>query len=147
MKKIKYSNEKISEIPIVNNFLLKLEYLKFKEDIIKVRLNLSKWRIEFFKKIAQENGSQYQEIIGNLLDMYASHYSQKFQLWLASNRFLFSKKKYPEIIIMNDIIIPITEIFPCSNMCLIIFVKVSENEKIVWVIVCCCPDWLNAIAE
>ena len=75
-KKIKYSNEKIGEVEIIKDFLPKPEDLVFKEDTVKVTLNLSKSSIEFFKEIAQKHGSQYQKVIRNLLDRYTSHYSQ-----------------------------------------------------------------------
>jgi len=75
-KRIKYSNEKIGEVEIVKDFLPKPENLVFKEDTVKVTLNLSKSSIEFFKGIAQRHGSQYQKVIRNLLDRYTSHYSQ-----------------------------------------------------------------------
>lgn len=75
-KKIKYSNEEIGKVEIVKDFLPKPEDLVFKEDTIKVTLNLSKSSIEFFKEIAQKHGSQYQKVIRNLLDRYTSHYSQ-----------------------------------------------------------------------
>ena len=47
-KKIKYSNEKIGRVEIVKDFLPKPEDLVFKEDTVKVTLNLSKSSIEFF---------------------------------------------------------------------------------------------------
>jgi len=75
-KKIKYSNEEIGKVEIVKDFLPKPEDLVFKEDTVKVTLNLSKSSIEFFKGIAQKHGSQYQKVIRNLLDRYTSHYSQ-----------------------------------------------------------------------
>ena len=75
-KKTKYSNEKIGKVEIVKDFLPKPEDLVFKEDTVKVTLNLSKSSIEFFKEIAQRHGSQYQKVIRNLLDRYTSHYSQ-----------------------------------------------------------------------
>lgn len=74
-KKIKYSNEKIGEVEIVKDFLPKPEELVFKEDTVKVTLNLSRSSVEFFKKIAREHGSQYQKVIRNLLDRYTSHFS------------------------------------------------------------------------
>jgi len=74
-KKIKYSNEEIGKVEIVKDFLPKPEDLVFKEDTIKVTLNLSKSSIEFFKGIARKHGSQYQKIIRNLLDNYSSHFS------------------------------------------------------------------------
>ena len=75
-KKIKYSNEKIGKVEVVKDFLPKPEDLIFKEDTVKVTLNLSKSSIEFFKEIAQKHGSQYQKVIRNLLDRYTSHFSQ-----------------------------------------------------------------------
>lgn len=74
-KKIKYSNEKIGKVEIVDDFLPSPEELVFKEDTIKVTLNLSKSSIDFFKDLAKKHGSQYQKVIRNLLDNYTSHYS------------------------------------------------------------------------
>jgi len=74
--KTKYSNEKIGKVEIVRDFLPKPEDLVFKEDTMKITLNLSKSSVEFFKGIAQKHGSQYQKVIRKLLDRYASHYSQ-----------------------------------------------------------------------
>ena len=75
-EKIKYTNEKIGKIKITKDFLPKPEELVFKEDTVKVTLNLSKSSIEFFKQIAQKHKSQYQKVIRNLLDSYTSHYSE-----------------------------------------------------------------------
>ena len=74
--KTKYSNEKIGKVEIVRDFLPKPEDLVFKEDTMKITLNLSKSSVEFFKGIAQKHGSQYQKLIRKLLDRNASHYSQ-----------------------------------------------------------------------
>ena len=74
-KKIKYSNEKIGELQIIDDFLPRPEDLVFNEERVKVTLNLNKSSIDFFKKIAKEHGSQYQKVIRNLLDSYTSHYS------------------------------------------------------------------------
>ena len=73
--KVKYSNAKIGKLEIVDDFLPKPEDLIFKEDTTKITLNLSKSSVEFFKEIAQKHGSQYQKVIRNLLDRYASHFS------------------------------------------------------------------------
>jgi predicted DNA binding CopG/RHH family protein len=75
-KKIKYSNEKIGKVEVVKDFLPKPEELVFKEDNVKVTINLSKSSLDFFKKIAKQHGSQYQKVIRNLLDSYSSHYSR-----------------------------------------------------------------------
>ena len=74
-KKIKYSDEKIGKVEIVDDFLPKPEELIVKEDNVKVTLNLSRSSIDFFKQSAQKNGSQYQRVIRKLLDSYTSHYS------------------------------------------------------------------------
>ena len=52
--KTKYRNEKIGKIEIVNDFLPKPEDLVFKEDTMKITLNLSKSSVEFFKGIARK---------------------------------------------------------------------------------------------
>lgn len=75
-KKIKYNDEQIGRIEITGDFLPKPEDLVFKEDTVKVTLNLSKSSVDFFKEIARKHGSQYQKVIRNLLDRYSSHYSQ-----------------------------------------------------------------------
>lgn len=75
-KKIKYSDERIGDVKVVKDFLPRPEELIFKEDTVKITLNLSKSSIDFFKEVAQKHGSQYQKVIRNLLDSYTSHYSQ-----------------------------------------------------------------------
>ncbi len=74
-KKIKYTNEKIGKVEVIKDFLPSPDELVFKENNVKVTLNLSKSSIEFFKKIANKHGSQYQKVIRILLDKYSSHYS------------------------------------------------------------------------
>jgi predicted DNA binding CopG/RHH family protein len=73
-KKINYKNEKIGDIEIVKDFLPSPDELVIKSDTIKVTLNLSKSSLDFFKKIAEEHGGQYQKIIRNLLDRYSAMY-------------------------------------------------------------------------
>jgi predicted DNA binding CopG/RHH family protein len=75
-KKIKYSNEEIGKVEVVKDFLPKPEDLVFREDMVKVTLNLSKSSVEFFKELAEEHGTQYQKVIRNLLDRYTSRYSE-----------------------------------------------------------------------
>ena len=74
-KKTKYSNEELGKVEIIKDFLPSPEELVFKEDTVKITLNLNRTSIEFFKKIAKDHGSQYQKVIRNLLDSYTSHYS------------------------------------------------------------------------
>ena len=75
-KKIKHSEENIGDVMVVKDFLPKPEELVYKEDTVKVTLNLSKSSIDYFKEIAGKNGSQYQKVIRKLLDQYVSHFSQ-----------------------------------------------------------------------
>lgn len=75
-KKIKYTDEEIGKLKIVDDFLPKPEELVFKEENIKVTLNLSKSSVDFFKKIAKRSGRPYQYVIRKLLDRYSSHYSE-----------------------------------------------------------------------
>lgn len=75
-KKIKYTNEKIGKIKVVDDFLPKPEDLILKDKNVKVTLNLSKTSVDYFKKIAVKHGSQYQKVIRSLLDKYAAHYSE-----------------------------------------------------------------------
>jgi len=75
-KKIKYTNENLGKIEVVRDFLPHPDELVLKENNVKVTLNLSKSSIDFFKEIARKNGSQYQKVIRNLLDQYASRFSE-----------------------------------------------------------------------
>ena len=75
-KKIKYSDEKIGKIKIVKDFLPTPEELVFKEDTVKITLNLSKSSVEYFKELAKKHHSQYQKVIRTLLDNYTDVYSK-----------------------------------------------------------------------
>ncbi len=72
---IKYSDENIGKIEIVEDFLPSPENLVFKENNVKVTIALSKKSVNFFKQEAKKNHTQYQKIIRNLLDIYAKKYS------------------------------------------------------------------------
>lgn len=73
-KTIKYSDEPIQSRR-VKDFLPKPEELVFREEQIKVTLNLSKRSLDFFKEEAEKSHTGYQAMIRNLLDKYAEHYS------------------------------------------------------------------------
>lgn len=79
MKKTKYTNapkdigKAIEESEIVEDFLPSPEKLVFKEDNVKVTLELSKRSVGLFKKYAMTRGIKYQRMIRNLVDQYASH--------------------------------------------------------------------------
>ena len=72
-KKIKYTDEPMGELEIVKDFLPSPSQLVLKEKNVKVTINLKGSSIDYFKKVAAKNHTQYQKIIRNLLDYYASH--------------------------------------------------------------------------
>ena len=74
-KKIKYTDEPLGEVRIVDDFLPPPENLIFKDENLKVTITLSKSSIDFFKKAAKKNHTQYQKMIRRLLDLYAAHHS------------------------------------------------------------------------
>jgi len=74
--KIKYSNEPLGKLKIVDDFLPPPEDLAFKEENVKVTITLSKASIEFFKKEAKKQHVQYQKMIRRLLDLYAIHHQK-----------------------------------------------------------------------
>ena len=74
-KKIKYNDEPLGEIRIIDDFLPSPEELVFKEDNVKVTITLSKTSVDFFKKEAKKRHTQYQKMIRRLLDIYAEHHS------------------------------------------------------------------------
>lgn len=75
-KKVKYTNEPIEEIQIVEDFLPKPGDLILKDESIKVTLALSKSSIDFFKQQAKQHHSKYQKMIRALLEQYAAYYKQ-----------------------------------------------------------------------
>jgi predicted DNA binding CopG/RHH family protein len=72
--KIKYTDEPLGEIRIIDDFLPPPEQLVFKEDNVKVTITLSKASIDFFKKEAKKHHTQYQKMIRRLLDIYAEQH-------------------------------------------------------------------------
>lgn len=69
-KQIKYTNEPIGNIKLIQDFLPAPEDLVFREDNVKVTLSLSKESVDFFKEQAKRNRTQYQKMIRRLLDLY-----------------------------------------------------------------------------
>jgi predicted DNA binding CopG/RHH family protein len=68
--KIKYSDEAIGEVEVIQDFLPSPEELAFKEDTVKVTIALSKSSVEFFKREAEKHDTKYQQMIRRLLDAY-----------------------------------------------------------------------------
>ncbi len=73
--KIKYKNEPIGKVKLVEDFLPSPEELVLKDETIKVTISLSKASVDFFKKEAKKYNTQYQKMIRRLLDEYATHQS------------------------------------------------------------------------
>lgn len=68
--KIKYTDEPLGEIRVVQDFLPSPSELAFREEGVKVTLALSKKSVEFFKAEASRHHTQYQRMIRRLLDAY-----------------------------------------------------------------------------
>jgi len=77
MKKIKYTDtpheieEAIKQSEIIEDFLPHPDKLVFKEDNVKVTLELSRNSVNRFKRYAKKKGFKYQRMIRNLVDEYA----------------------------------------------------------------------------
>jgi len=69
-KKIKYTFEPMNHVRVIKDFLPPPEQLALKEDTVKVTISLSKSSVDYFKKLANEHGTQYQRVIRRLLDEY-----------------------------------------------------------------------------
>ncbi len=68
--KIKYTDESIGPLEVVEDFLPSPEELAFSEESVKVTITLSKESVEFFKSEARKHKTQYQRMIRKLLDAY-----------------------------------------------------------------------------
>lgn len=68
--KIKYTDEPLGDIKIIQDFLPSPQELAFREQSMKVTITLSKKSIDFFKSEASKNHTQYQRMIRLLLDTY-----------------------------------------------------------------------------
>lgn len=73
-RKIKYRDEPLGDLQVVDDLLPPPEDLVFKEENIKVTMSLSKSSVEFFKREAKKHRTQYQKMIRRLLDLYAAQH-------------------------------------------------------------------------
>ncbi len=78
--KIKYTDEPLGKLRIVDDFFPPPEDLVFKEENVKITITLSKASVDFFKKEAQKHNTQYQKMIRKLLDLYSAHHKQPPQI-------------------------------------------------------------------
>ena len=74
--KIKYTDEPIGPLEVVEDFLPPPEALAFSEETVKVTITLSKESVEFFKCEAKKHNTQYQRMIRRLLDAYTKSHSE-----------------------------------------------------------------------
>ena len=72
--KIKYTDEPLGKLRIMNDFLPLPADLLFKKENVKITITLSKGSVDFFKNEAKKHNTQYQKMIRSLLDLYATHY-------------------------------------------------------------------------
>lgn len=71
---VKYTNEPLGTVKIIDDFLPRPEDLVFKDEKVKITLSVNKSTVDFFKKEAIKHHSQYQKMIRILLDRYTEHY-------------------------------------------------------------------------
>lgn len=62
----------IEESPVIDDFLPSPDTLVYKEDNIKVTLELSRRSVALFKRYAGKRGFKYQRMLRNLIDRYAT---------------------------------------------------------------------------
>jgi predicted DNA binding CopG/RHH family protein len=76
-KKIRYTDEPLGDVKIIDDFLPSPEELVFNEEQIKITIGLSKNSVDFFKKQAKKNHTQYQKMIRRLLDLYVARHQRR----------------------------------------------------------------------
>jgi predicted DNA binding CopG/RHH family protein len=74
-EKIRYTNEPLGKLRIIEDFLPPPQELVFSQESVKVTIALSKASVDFFKKEARKHGTQYQKMIRKLLDIYVASHS------------------------------------------------------------------------
>lgn len=74
--KIKYTEEPIGELRVIEDFFPPPDQLVLKEENVKVTIALKKTSIDFFKDEAKKQHTSYQKMIRQVIDWYASHYKK-----------------------------------------------------------------------
>jgi predicted DNA binding CopG/RHH family protein len=74
--RIKYKNEPLGKLKVIEDFLPPPDELAFREEGVKITIALSKRSVEFFKSEAEKHQTQYQRMIRQLLDAYATHHER-----------------------------------------------------------------------
>ena len=73
-REIKYTDEPMGKIKLIDDFLPPPDQLAIKEETVKVTLALTKGSVDYFKRIAKEQDTHYQTMIRSLLEQYTEHY-------------------------------------------------------------------------
>lgn len=76
-KPIKYTDEPIGKLELVDDFLPSPEQLALKNRNTKITISLSSESVAWFKQEAQKHDMQYQKMIRQLLDEYVSQQRAK----------------------------------------------------------------------
>ena len=76
-KKIKYTDEPLGDVRVIDDFLPSPGELAFDEEQVKVTIGLSKSSVEFFKEQAAKHHTPYQKMIRRLLDLYVAHHQRR----------------------------------------------------------------------
>ena len=76
-KRIKYTDEYLGDVKVIDDFLPPPNELVFKEEQVKVTIGLSKTAVDFFKKQAKKHHTQYQKMIRRLLNLYVEHQKER----------------------------------------------------------------------
>ncbi len=72
-KRIRYTDEPLGSVRVVDDFLPSPEELVFNEEQVKVTIGLSRSSVDFFKRQARKHHTRYQKMIRRLLDLYVAH--------------------------------------------------------------------------
>ncbi len=76
-KKIRYTDEPLGDVRVIDDFLPSPGELAFNEEQIKVTIGLSKTSVDFFKKQAKKHHTPYQKMIRRRLDLYVAHQKRR----------------------------------------------------------------------
>ncbi|MCC5846196.1 MAG: CopG family transcriptional regulator [Verrucomicrobia bacterium] len=68
--KIKYTDGPMGDVAVVKDYLPPPSELAFREETVKVTLQLSRASVDYFKKEAEIHHTPYQRMIRRLLDDY-----------------------------------------------------------------------------
>jgi hypothetical protein len=66
----------LGKLKVMEDFLPPPDELAFREEGVKITIALSKRSVEFFKSEAEKHQTQYQRMIRQLLDAYATHHER-----------------------------------------------------------------------